>query len=260
MKKKLSTLALGAIAFSTVNAQGFNETEKNYVPQRLVTVEKYYGARQGGFAISFGADPVVNFVGNMFNGTTDQRFEGFKGLGTDLFNGATISGKYMLKDDVAITLGLGFNNESTKNHIYDYKDQEKETAVKTNASHNFMMLVGMQKLLYPGKRLQPILGINLAYCYSNADYDRFDNKEGQKIYNGHPSHTFGLLGNVGVEYFLLRNISLSATVDLGVCKTWTKDTHTGEKDNDSNYSRVNTSSYELKTGQFGGNLAMNFYF
>ena len=124
MKKKLSTLALGAIAFSTVNAQVYKETENNYVPQRLVTVEKYYGARQGGFAISFGADPVVNFIGNMFNGTTDQSFEGFKGLGSDLFKGATISGKYMLKDDVAITLGLGFNNESTKNHIYDYKDPQ----------------------------------------------------------------------------------------------------------------------------------------
>lgn len=33
MKKKLSTLALGAIAFSTVNAQVYNETENNYVPQ-----------------------------------------------------------------------------------------------------------------------------------------------------------------------------------------------------------------------------------
>ena len=76
MKKLLSTLALVAIAFTTINAQNVNVTEK------------YYGARKGGFALSFGADPIVNFVGNMFNGTTKQEFEGFKGLGSDLFNGA----------------------------------------------------------------------------------------------------------------------------------------------------------------------------
>ena len=57
--------------------------------------DKYYGAKEGGFAISFGADPVINFVGNMFNGTQDQKFDGFKGLNNDLFNGATITGKYM---------------------------------------------------------------------------------------------------------------------------------------------------------------------
>ena len=150
MKKLLSTLALVAIAFTTINAQNVNVTEK------------YYGARKGGFALSFGADPIVNFVGNMFNGTTKQEFEGFKGLGSDLFNGATISGKYMLKDDMAITLGLGFNNEAIKNYEYDSSNKENETAVKTNASHNFMLLAGVQKLLLPGQRLQPVLGLNIA--------------------------------------------------------------------------------------------------
>ena len=237
MKKLLSTLALVAIAFTTINAQNVNVTEK------------YYGARKGGFALSFGADPIVNFVGNMFNGTTKQEFEGFKGLGSDLFKGATISGKYMLKDDMAITLGLGFNNEAIKNYEYDSSNKENETAVKTNASHNFMLLAGVQKLLLPGQRLQPVLGLNIAYCYSNINYNRYDDKTdyGRNIYNGHPAHTLGLLGNVGVEYFLSRNISLSATVDLGICKN-------------ENYSREESSSYQLKTGQFGGNLAMNFYF
>lgn len=88
MKKLLLTLALGVFVSSTVCARKASET--------------YYGATKGGFAISFGADPVINFVGNMFNGTNDQKFDGFKGLGSDLFNGATISGKYMLEDDLAL--------------------------------------------------------------------------------------------------------------------------------------------------------------
>lgn len=65
---------------------------------------------------------------------------------------------------------------------------------------------------------------------------------------------------MGVEYFVARNISLSATVDLGICKTWTKGTYDNSDNDENNYSRVEYSNFKLKTGQFGGNLAMNFYF
>lgn len=100
--------------------------------------DKYYGTRQGGFALSFGAAPVINFIGNMFNGTTNQSFEGFKGLGSDLFNGATISGKYMLRDNWALTAGIGFNNSKEEKITYsDPENKEKETVrisqVQTNA-------------------------------------------------------------------------------------------------------------------------------
>lgn len=106
-----------------------------------------------------------------------------------------------------------------------------------------------------------MLGLNLAYCYSNANYTRNDDKVNDvTVYKGHPAHTLGLLANVGVEYFVARNISLSATVDLGICKTWTKGTYDNSDNDENNYSRVEYSNFKLKTGQFGGNLAMNFYF
>lgn len=218
---------------------------------------KYYGARQGGFAISFGADPVINFIGNMFNGTTNQSFEGFKGLSTDLFSGATLTGKYMLRDNVALTLGLGFDNSKKTKHNYDLED--KETQIKSDGDKRFMLMVGGQYLLRPGKRLQPILGVNIAYGHSNLQYSHTENKrEGATDSNkDNPANTLGLLGNVGVEYYITKSISLSATVDLGVCKTWTKEkSENGEK----KVSHLDTTECKLKTGQFGGNLAINFYF
>ncbi len=224
--------------------------------------EKYYGTRQGGFAISFGADPILNFIGNMFNGTTNQKFEGFKGLGSDLFEGATITGKYMLKDNLALTLGLGFNSKNEKSFNYsDAEKLEEETNVKSTGSNKFMLLVGTQFLLRPGKRLQPILGANLAYGYANNNYERNDAKieEGKDTYIENPAHTFGILGNIGVEYYITKAISLSATVDLGVCKTWTKEKR-DDGEEDTKYSRKSSTSTNLKTGQFGGNFAVNFYF
>ena len=224
--------------------------------------DKYYGAKEGGFAISFGADPVINFVGNMFNGTTDQRFDGFKGLGSDLFNGATITGKYMLKDNVAIDLGIGFNNEATKNFSYnDPSNSDKKTNINTKGDRNFMLKAGVQYLLRPGKRLQPIMGLDIAYCHSNGYERNEDNTDGgNTIYKSSPAHTFGLLANVGVEYYITTNISLSATMDLGICKTWTKGHYENSGDKDSEVNHVVRTDYGLKTGQFGGNLGLNFYF
>lgn len=222
--------------------------------------EKYYGSRQGGFAISFGANPIIDFVGNMFNGTTNQGFEGFQGLSTDLFSGATLTSKYMLRDNVALTLGLGFDNSKKTKHNYaDEENKEKETQVKTDGDSRFMLMIGGQYLLRPGKRLQPVFGINIAYGHSNLQYSHIENKgEGEKnSRKDNPANTLGLLGNIGVEYYITKSISLSATADLGVCKTWTKKT---ENNGEKKYSRLESTECKLKTGQFGGNLAINFYF
>lgn len=224
-----------------------------------VLEHRYYGVRKGGFSVAFGADPIINFVGNMFNNTANQHFQGFEDegnncLGTDLFKGTTISGKYMLQDDLALNIGVGFNNSATKQYTYDYEG-DKMTQVETKGTHQFMAIVGAQKLLRPGKRLQPILGLNIAYCYANNDYERTDVKtnDSQSSYTGHPAHTIGLLANVGVEYFLTKKISLSATLDLGLCKTF-------ESSSNKKKSNKTKSSYLLKTGQFGNSIALNFYF
>ena len=55
MKKTLMILA-AVMVFTSANAQD----------------EKWYGSKEGGFAITMNADPVLNYVGNMFNGTQNN--------------------------------------------------------------------------------------------------------------------------------------------------------------------------------------------
>lgn len=62
-----------AIAVSTANAQ----------------TENYFGPKKGDFAITIGAEPVINFVGNMFNGNTNNRLSGI---------GGSLAGKYFFGD------------------------------------------------------------------------------------------------------------------------------------------------------------------
>lgn len=163
---------------------------------------------------------------------------------------------------MALDLGLGFNNKANKDFSHENADDlDKETGVETNGSHNFMLKAGVQYLLRPGKRLQPITGIDVVYSHSNGynrDEDKTDN--GGTVYSSAPANTLGLLANVGVEYYITTNISLSATIDFGICKTWTKGHYENSTDKNENYNHVNKTNYTLKTGQFGGNLGLNFYF
>ena len=91
--KKIFMIAVMAVMTVAANAQD----------------EKYYGSKEGGFAITFNANPVLNYIGNMFNGTQHNSVEPFEGLDSDnLFGGTTITGKYFLKDNIAIVGGFGF--------------------------------------------------------------------------------------------------------------------------------------------------------
>ena len=63
--------------------------------------DKWYGSKEGGFALTFNANPVLNYVGNMFNGNTNNSLDDFEGVdGKGLFNGTTITGKYFLQDNI----------------------------------------------------------------------------------------------------------------------------------------------------------------
>lgn len=219
---------------------------------------EYYGAAKGDFAMSFSALPILNFVGNMFNGTTAQSFTGLSSLTPNIFSGTTLSAKYFVSRKMSLTLGAGFN--CIKNESYSYLENElSPNEISTKGTNEFMLMFGANYLLRPGKRLQPVLGANIMYALSNKDYEKYDDMSEVNSDTDHssPKSTFGLICNVGVEYFLCRSISLSALLDLGLT---TGKTRTKVSDWDEEYSRVNTSQTKFMTGKMGGNLAINFYF
>ena len=74
----------------------------------------YYGGQKGDFSISFNALPVINFVGNMFNSTTNQSFSGFGSVNPSVFNGTSISAKFFASDKMNLVVGAGFNCLSNK--------------------------------------------------------------------------------------------------------------------------------------------------
>ena len=263
MKKILMILAAVAV-FTTANAQD----------------EKWYGSKEGGFALTFNANPIINYVGNMFNGTSGNTLEDFEGIdGKNLFNGTTITGKYFLKDNLALDLGFGFNNKYNVTNFYDSEDVDKVTKYTRDKGDNpkttaFHLKAGVEYRMFPGKRLQPLFGADIVYQHTNdwtyTNYieevkDAAGNvtqKGGQETYTGNPTNALGLILNAGVEYFIIPQISFGANLSFGVAKRWARNSvnNDPEPEGTKNYTRIVTKTTWLKTGNVGANVSMNFYF
>ncbi len=250
MKKIFLMVALIATTL-TVNAQD----------------EKWYGSKAGGFALTFNANPVLNYVGNMFNGTQGNSLQDFEGIdGKNLFSGTTITGKYFLKDNMAIDLGFGFNNEYNVTNLYNGDDVDKVTAYGRVATTAFHFKGGIEYRLFPGKRLQPIFGADVIFQHTNA-WTYITSEEGSNkgdyTYAGNPTNALGVLLNAGVEFFIIPQISLGANLSFGVAKRWEWDSNDNKPEgsgSDKNYSRITQKGTSLKTGNVGANISMNFYF
>ena len=251
MKKIMMTLAAVAIAM-TVSAQ-----------------DKWYGSKEGGFALTFNANPVLNYVGNMFNGNTDNKLAPFEGLDSDnLFGGTTITGKYFLQDNMAVVAGFGFNNQYNVTNNYDNTsdDIEKVRSFDRATTTAFQAMAGLEYRLRPGERLQPIFGANVVFVHTNAwNYHKVTdgNNDGNYTYSGDPTNKLGLMLTAGVEYFIIPQVSLGANLDFAVSKTWAWTSRDDKPEGDGankNFSRINTKNTELQTGNLGANVSLNFYF
>lgn len=254
MKKVLSVIAL-SVAFSAM----FSEQVFASEPCKDKNCEHvYYGPQKGDFALSFNAVPIVNFIGNMFNGTVGQSIDGLTSLTNPLFSGSAISGSYYLTDRFGVTAGIGLNNTTSRSYEYDDKYEDKEEITKTG-NRATMLTLGAQYLLCPGKRLQPVLGANLIYAYSSKSFTDVDDLENDKndYYSKSPSNSFGIVANLGVEYYLSKAISLAAYLDLGLTTTTTRTKYSTEE---KEYSYVSSKRTQFMTGRMGGNFAINFYF
>ena len=255
--KKLFLLVLvcGFFAVGTTSAQN----------------ENYYGGQKGSWAITVGADPVINFVGNLFNGNQDNKLNNL---------GASLSGKYFVGDKFALTAGVGFNNYKEKDFTYNPADDDHKEIISTDTEgyKNFSLNVGVQYNFRPGKRLQPFVGADLYFGREIKGFtidENFEYKDGKVSYYDSkskistPVNTFGCVAKIGVEYFLGKSVSISGALDLGVYTSAYKRVQKYETDspnatndyiNSKNYSIKNSRTTQFATGLMNGNIGFNFYF
>ena len=84
--------------------------------------DRVYGPQKGSWSIGVGLDPVSHYLGNMFNGNTDNELEDLNGepLSNDkkITPLTSIMGKYMLTDKFGIKVNIGMRFRSDNERAY----------------------------------------------------------------------------------------------------------------------------------------------
>lgn len=122
--KRILSLALSLV----VATAAFSQSETK--PQREKKQVKDYSEylpKSGDIAIGFSLNPLANFVGNMFNGTTLNTLGDFAGepMLCPTPNIVSIMGKYMLTDQLGLKLNLGFGCNIYAKNGYAIDDAAK---------------------------------------------------------------------------------------------------------------------------------------
>ncbi len=248
--KRLTTLsALVLLTAFSLSAQD-DKQQKQYTPEA------------GDFGITISANPLVNFLGNLFNGTVDNTFGNVggepynPGLNT-LQPAVSFAGKYFISDNFALRMNVGWVYTHDKNNYYTTDDAAVLEDPMSNArvidsriynNSGASLMFGAEYRVGKG-RVQGVFGGGLLYAFSrymekysygnaitednrrpstaldNSTAPAIPDSEYQRylrMFTNAPTHYFGLVGFAGIEWFVAPKISLGAEVNLSAAFNWTK--------------------------------------
>lgn len=271
---------------------------------------KVYAPEQGDFAIGFDVTPVLRYVGNFFNGNTNNTAmdNGLQGspVMDGVFQGpvASIMAKYMLTDQLGLRANIGLLNRNTHtrlyvdNDVYSQLPHDQDVAGDAQLiDHRTVKVSGGSINIGPewrvGKRrVQGVFGVDAmvafqntktSYAWGNALTDVnqspttswqqeawVNNYRTLEHYNqGHNVYA-GLLGHVGVEFFVAPKIALGAEVNVNAYWQFGSQEYrkfegfnaaTGLVETRTDLvSPAGLKEFYFGTENLGGSLYMMFYF
>lgn len=254
MKKTfIAALLCGLFAAGTVNAQ----------------TETYYGAQKGDFSISVNASPLLDYVGNMFNSSTENYLTGFA---------SGLAGRYFVSDQWAVA--AAFSMDRIKDTQFLYLNTAKPNDITDRditISDYYNLRLGADYILRPGKRLQPFVGLYAVAMYfgdvevyEQEAFDNGTNKQGASTTRvSTPSFSYGAEALLGIEYFLGKQFSVSALMGLTAYVNNTKTVAKYKTDDpaitqdfidENNFSKKISKTSQISTNMVMGNVSFNFYF
>jgi hypothetical protein len=221
MKKLLSVIALLTVVSFAVNAQTLKSKKgENYLPEK------------GDWSIGFNMDGVFSYVGNAFNGTSDN-----SAPSVDFLHNTTFVGKIYTSDKTATryTANLGISSD-------------KAGDVSTSS---FDITVGYGKEWRKGKtRLQGFYGADALISAASSS-----SKNGSTtLYKSGMALGVGVNGFLGAEYFIFPKISLGAQYNYGIgFVSQAKGEGTGPTESSSGFALGGV-------GVNGGSINVNLHF
>lgn len=239
MKRHILILFILVGVFMNVSAQ---DNEKVYLPEK------------GDFSVGISLNPLLNFVGNIFNGSENNAIGNIGGesslSGLDSYEkGVTpdisIMGKYMLTNSwgVRANIGLMIGNDQYNEYVQNDEavmqnpfDESKLVDTKNITSSGVSIMLGTE-YRKGKKRIQGVFGAGLllgfktnkiSYDYSNqmTTINQLPSTAWNDVYNEYGYRTLveqggndcfiGATGSVGVEWFVAPKVALGAEVNLNI--------------------------------------------
>lgn len=223
----LSVLSFGVFAQDDYSAAFEQEQE-----EQKTTQGSEYFPKAGDFGIGFDASPFLNYLGNAFNGSSNNQLN----LGDN-----TLYFRYFLSDDAALRLALRINSEKDVNNFYVTDDaafmenplsQNQVEDRRIELSNNYDLKLGYQ--MFRGKnRLRGFFGGDLFFGYAKYS-EEFEYGNQMTVLNPAPSTaaysgsaaqrpltrnygaevSLGLGAFTGAEYYLMPGVCLGAEMGL----------------------------------------------
>jgi len=286
------------ILISIVCVFGFMGIQAQDAPARNFTPS------QGDFSIGFDVTPIFSFVGNIFNGTENNTFSPLAGrpvLSTTgaPFPTATIMGRYMLRDNVALIANIGLMGSSIRTRAYvqdDYAfmfdplNRDRLIDVQRERQNGFSLMLGAERRVGQN-RIQGIFGGGLVFASARSTTTfewanqmtevnrtpsagftgQFDTYGGRTLESRTlmPTTSWGVATHAGVEYFIAPGISIGATVNLFLVHQRGGQTYriserfieaTERVEEWTDLSAPGNRGTSWGTGNMGGSLFISFYF
>lgn len=271
---------------------------------------KVYIPEQGDFAIAFDATPILSYVGNFFNGNVnndalDKGLQGAPAM-SSVFSGpvASVMAKYMLTDQLGVRANVGLLNRNTTSRSYVGNDSYAQFPHDGDVGGE-AQLIDTRKTKVSGgsitfgpewrvgkRRVQGVFGVdvlmayqntNISYDWANAmtsvnqkptsswDADVWNgNSRIVEYYNDGYDFYAGLLGHVGVEFFVAPKIAIGAEVNVNAYWQFGKQEYMKSESFNASTDRVELRTdlvspkglkeFYFGTENLGGALYMAFYF
>lgn len=222
MKKILLTLSLGIIILA-------GSAQNDSLVTNVVESNNFL-PKAGDIAIGVEADPFINFIGNMFNGTSGNSLN---------LNNNTLYFRYYLSRNAAIRLSLNIaaSSDVDKFYVRDdaavFADPLSKAQVEDQyitSDRNYNVRLGYQKF-YNYSRFRAYYGGDLGYQYSRFK-EEYQYGNEMTTLNTSPTtnwgslatrdleinnaavHGIGLNGFVGAEYYFLPKICIGGELGL----------------------------------------------
>lgn len=232
-----------ALCILTLGVKAQDDKKVTYLPE------------QGDIAVGFDAAPILRYVGNIFNNTSDNGLDNlagqaFSAQGLEYFaiDGITpdisIMGKYMITDNLAVRANIGVQHRSLTTNRYVADDfanienplnESKLVDTRFDAKKGFSAIIGAEYRMGVN-RIQGVFGggflfgrnsSKTEYRYANAltPVNQFPTTSLDDVAFGNyrklnevtdSNLIFGFAANVGVEYFVAPKVSLGAEVNLSI--------------------------------------------